>query len=213
MGSDDAPALAQRLAFSATVNGTRHDLVQTQAYLSLPDIDNPAHRAVIRLALTATEAQHHDVLGEFQDLIRTVHSETGGAKIAMGFLSKWTGTKVPDGRVTPKAAAEVRGALLALNNADVPYSVREGEQGEKADLVAECHIKQVGVRLKTSMRLVPEKHEVRVLHERWENRSADYANEQYGRGHAPAVFTQRETVTGPTAVNNGSSRSVLTPGR
>ncbi|WP_239092332.1 hypothetical protein [Streptomyces sp. SID14478] len=79
----------------------------------------------------------------------------------------------------------------------MPYSVREGQRGEKADVVAECHIGRVGVRLKTSMRLVPEKHEVRVLHERWENRSAGDASGQYGRGHAPAVYPQRETVTGP----------------
>ncbi|MEV1019689.1 hypothetical protein [Streptomyces sp. NPDC050264] len=115
----------------------------------------------------------------------------------MGFLSKWTGTRVPDDRVTPEPVTAVRDALLALNSRDMPFSVREGQHGEKADLVAECHIKRVGVRLKTSMRLVPEKHEVRVIHERWENRSAGNANGQYGRGHAPATFTQKETVTGP----------------
>jgi hypothetical protein len=115
----------------------------------------------------------------------------------MGLLSKWTGTRIPDGRVTPKPEADLLGALLALNSPDVPYNVRVGQQGEKADLVAECHIKRLGVRLKTSMRLVPEKHEVRVIHERWENRSAGNADKQYGRGHAPAVFTQKETVTGP----------------
>ncbi|MGW6137375.1 hypothetical protein [Streptomyces sp. NPDC055140] len=77
VGPAGAPALTQRLAFSTTVNGTHHDLVQTQAYLSLPDIENPANRVVIRLVLTATAAQHDDVVGEFQDFIRTVHSDTG----------------------------------------------------------------------------------------------------------------------------------------
>ncbi|MEV1019688.1 hypothetical protein [Streptomyces sp. NPDC050264] len=76
VGAADAPALTQRLAFSATVNGTHRDLVQTQAYMSLQDIENPAKRVMLRLALTATAAQHDDVLGEFQDFIRTIHSDT-----------------------------------------------------------------------------------------------------------------------------------------
>lgn len=47
------------------------------------------------------------------------------------------------------------------------------------------------------MRIVPEQHEVRFLDERWENRSDDNANAQYGRGHAPAVYRQWETKEGP----------------
>jgi hypothetical protein len=77
VGPADAPALTQRLAFSATVNGTHLNLVQTQAYMSLADIENPTNRVVIRLVLTATAAQHDDVMGEFQDFIRTVQSDTG----------------------------------------------------------------------------------------------------------------------------------------
>ncbi|MFI1534246.1 hypothetical protein [Streptomyces anandii] len=92
---------------------------------------------------------------------------------------------------------EVRAALLALNRPDAPYRVRNALPAEKADLVAECEVRRVGVRLKTRMRLVPDKREVRFLHERWENRSPDNANAQYGRGHAPAVYRQWQTEQGP----------------
>ncbi|MFE0739135.1 hypothetical protein [Streptomyces sp. NPDC058855] len=115
----------------------------------------------------------------------------------MGIFDKLTGTKRPDSAVVPRTADEVRAALLALNAPDVPYRVRNATPTEKADLVAECQVTRMGVRLKTTMRLVPDKQEVRFLDERWENRSADQANTQYGRGHAPAVFKQWETKQGP----------------
>ncbi|MFI5674499.1 hypothetical protein [Streptomyces cellulosae] len=51
--------------------------------------------------------------------------------------------------------------------------------------------------LKTRMRLIPEKHEVRFLAERWENRSSDNADARYGRGHAPAVYRRWVTEHGP----------------
>ncbi|NVK81546.1 hypothetical protein HG542_28405 [Streptomyces morookaense] len=76
-GSADAPSLAQQLTFSAVVGTARRDLVQSQAYLSMFDIKEPHKRAVIRLVLTATAAQHESVLGDFQDFIRTVRPNTG----------------------------------------------------------------------------------------------------------------------------------------
>ncbi|MFJ5271358.1 hypothetical protein [Streptomyces sp. NPDC088358] len=116
----------------------------------------------------------------------------------MGRLwDRLTGTKYPDSGVSPLPSAEVRAALLALNGPDAPYRVRNALPVEKADLVAECRIPRVGVTLKTRMRLIPEKHEVRFLDERWENRSSDQANAQYGRGHAPAVYRQWKTEQGP----------------
>ncbi|WP_330354494.1 hypothetical protein [Streptomyces chartreusis] len=77
VGSIDAPALTQRLAFSSIVDGVRRDLVQSQVYLSLSDVEDPHKRAVIRLTLTATAAQHDAVLGDFQDFVRTVRPDTG----------------------------------------------------------------------------------------------------------------------------------------
>jgi hypothetical protein len=116
----------------------------------------------------------------------------------MGRLwDKMTGTKHPEGGVAPLSAAEVRAALLALNGPDVPYRVRNASPDEKAELVAECEVRRVGLRLKTRMRLVPEKREVRFLDERWENRSSGQADAQYSRGNAPEVFRQWETQQGP----------------
>ncbi|MEU7558811.1 hypothetical protein [Streptomyces eurythermus] len=108
-----------------------------------------------------------------------------------------TGTKRPGVGAVPLPAPEVRAALLALNGPDVPYRVRAASPGEKADLVAECRVPRVGLTLKARMRLVPEKGEVRVLEERWENRTSGPADAQYGRGHAPAVYRQWETSRDP----------------
>ncbi|MFE6840190.1 hypothetical protein ACFVFI_35860, partial [Streptomyces sp. NPDC057705] len=77
VGSADAPALTQRLNFSAAVGDARRNLVQSQVYLAVLDTEDPHRRAMIRLALTATEAQHDGVLGEFQDFVRTVRPDTG----------------------------------------------------------------------------------------------------------------------------------------
>lgn len=115
----------------------------------------------------------------------------------MGLFDKLTGTRYPDSGAAPRSAEEVRAAMLALNGTDVPYRVRNALPAEKADLVAECQIRRVGVRLKTRMRLVPEKGEVRFLDERWENRASDNAHAQYGRGHSPAVYRQWELKQGP----------------
>ncbi|MET9774218.1 hypothetical protein ABZ023_08070 [Streptomyces sp. NPDC006367] len=115
----------------------------------------------------------------------------------MGLLDRLTGTRRPDSAVVPRSAADVRAALLALDGTDAPYRVRDALPGEKADLVAECHIRRVGVRLRTRMRLVPDRHEVRFLEERWENRSGGNTGSQYGRGHAPAVLRQWEKRQGP----------------
>ncbi|MFF3327557.1 hypothetical protein [Streptomyces sp. NPDC002889] len=76
-GSADAPALTQRLTFSGFVGDVRLDLVRSQVYLSMSDVEDPHKRAVIRLALTATAAQHDSVLGDFQEFVRSVRPDTG----------------------------------------------------------------------------------------------------------------------------------------
>ncbi|MFF1963643.1 hypothetical protein ACFVW5_08505 [Streptomyces sp. NPDC058232] len=45
-------------------------------YLSIVGTRDPRRRAMIRLAPTATAAQHDGGLGEFQDFVRTVHPST-----------------------------------------------------------------------------------------------------------------------------------------
>ncbi|WP_324609438.1 hypothetical protein [Streptomyces sp. NRRL S-378] len=77
VGSKDAPALTQRLSFSAVADGARHELVQSQVYLSLADTEDPHRRAMIRLALTATTAQHDEVLCQFKDVVRSVRPDDG----------------------------------------------------------------------------------------------------------------------------------------
>ncbi|MET9881809.1 hypothetical protein ABZZ20_01370 [Streptomyces sp. NPDC006430] len=77
LGSEDAPALTQRVTFSAVAGGARRDLVQSQVYLSMSDVEDPHKRAAIRLALTATAAQHDAVLEDFQDFVRSVRPDTG----------------------------------------------------------------------------------------------------------------------------------------
>ncbi|MFG2298580.1 hypothetical protein [Streptomyces sp. NPDC048603] len=77
IGSDEAPGLTQRLTFTAFAGGTRRDLVQSQVYLCMRDVKDPARRAVIRMILTATAAQHDSVLGDFQAFLRTVRPDDG----------------------------------------------------------------------------------------------------------------------------------------
>ncbi|MFJ2593285.1 hypothetical protein [Streptomyces erythrochromogenes] len=77
VGSEGAPALTQRLSFSAVADGARRELVQSQVYLSLTDTRDPHKRAMIRLALTATAAQHEEVLEQFQDFVRSVRPDNG----------------------------------------------------------------------------------------------------------------------------------------
>jgi hypothetical protein len=79
IGSADAPGLTQTLAVSAVVGGVPRDLVQSQVYLSMLDIADPRKRVVIRLVLTATAAQHPEVVDDFQDFVRTVRPDTGAA--------------------------------------------------------------------------------------------------------------------------------------
>ncbi|MDX3538634.1 hypothetical protein PV721_30690 [Streptomyces sp. MB09-01] len=77
VGFADAPALGQRLSFSAAADGTRRELVQSQAYLTVVDTEDPRKRAMIRLALTATADQHDRVLEDFQDFVRSVRPDSG----------------------------------------------------------------------------------------------------------------------------------------
>ncbi|WP_432036576.1 hypothetical protein [Streptomyces cucumeris] len=76
-GSTEAPGLTQKLSLTAVAGGVLRYLAQTQVYLSVCDIDDPRQRLVIRLALTATAAQHDTVLGDFRNVVRTVHPNTG----------------------------------------------------------------------------------------------------------------------------------------
>jgi hypothetical protein len=75
VGSADAPGLTQTLLVSTTAGGVARDLLQTQVYLSLLDVTDHHRRAVIRLTLTATAAQHGELTHEFQEFLTTVRPD------------------------------------------------------------------------------------------------------------------------------------------
>ncbi|GHB36457.1 hypothetical protein GCM10010347_02140 [Streptomyces cirratus] len=77
IGSAQSPGLTQRLTLTAVVAGVRRDLVQSQVYMALTDVTDPHRRALVRSILTATAAQHDDVLPDFQEFLRTVRPDTG----------------------------------------------------------------------------------------------------------------------------------------
>ncbi|QES48667.1 hypothetical protein DEJ50_13360 [Streptomyces venezuelae] len=114
----------------------------------------------------------------------------------MGILDTYLGTRRPAGGVAPLPALELRSALLALNGPGVPFTVRNGTAKE-GDLVAECRLPQLRVRLQTRMRLDAAKREVRALDERWENSSGAQALGEYSRGPANAVYRVWEKQQGP----------------
>ena len=121
----------------------------------------------------------------------------------MGLFDKLTGTTRPAGGVAPLPAEDVRAALLALNGPEVAYRVRNGTPDEGAALVAEWRVEDPAWRtffvrtqltrtLKTRMRLVPERHEVRALDEQWEvtwvgDTPRLARSREYGRGHSTTV--------------------------
>lgn len=131
----------------------------------------------------------------------------------MGLLDRFTGTLHPDGGAAPLSATEVREALLAVNGPDKPYVVRNARPAEKADLVAEWRVLEPAWRsfflrtrldrtLKTKMRLVPGKHEVRALDEQleitWIGDTPKLAKSaEYGRGQVTTVSKQWTIERGP----------------
>ncbi|MGW1710429.1 hypothetical protein ACWCP8_34325 [Streptomyces sp. NPDC002206] len=136
----------------------------------------------------------------------------------MGIFDKLTGTKRPSSGVAPRSAEEVRAALLAINGPDVPYRVRNATPKEGDGLVAEWRILEPALRtffvrtrldrtIKTRMRLVPEKHEVRTFDEQWEVTWV---------GDTPSLRASREYSRDTTALADWSQerwRELLRVGR
>ncbi|HLV58062.1 MAG TPA: hypothetical protein VKY81_04215 [Natronosporangium sp.] len=78
VGTPDAPGFSQVVRLVADVDGTPRQLVQTQVYLSLLDVDDPRRRVVLELVLTSTVGQLATVIGDFQRFLRTVRPLTPG---------------------------------------------------------------------------------------------------------------------------------------
>ncbi|MBA8822760.1 hypothetical protein FHX42_000089 [Saccharopolyspora lacisalsi] len=96
----------------------------------------------------------------------------------MGLFDWFTGTKRPEGGVTPRSPQEVYQSLLAVNRDDAPFVVRDGSP-EGVDLISEWrimdpvwyeHFKAFSVTkyYQIRMRLDPSKQEVRSVDRTWE---------------------------------------------
>ncbi|MFJ9040031.1 hypothetical protein ACIRF8_26040 [Streptomyces sp. NPDC102406] len=71
-GLTDAPGIAQDLVLSTTLRGEPIELCQSQVFLGLEDVRNPAQRAVLEIVLTAKQNQIGEVIGDYKDFLRTV---------------------------------------------------------------------------------------------------------------------------------------------
>jgi hypothetical protein len=71
-GLTDSPGIVQNLILSTTLRGEPIELCQSQVYLGMEDVRNPAQRAVIELVLTATQSQLDQVIDDYKEFLRTV---------------------------------------------------------------------------------------------------------------------------------------------
>lgn len=71
-GTPDAPALTQTLRLSGRLRGLPLELVQSQVYLVMQDVHDPAKRAVLEFALTAKPTQLDAVQEDFKEFIRSI---------------------------------------------------------------------------------------------------------------------------------------------
>ncbi|MGW5496056.1 hypothetical protein [Streptomyces olivaceoviridis] len=74
-GLTDSPGVVQNLRLSTTLHGEPLELVQSQVYLGLEDVDRPSQRAVIELVLTTKPEQLAAVLDDFKQFVRSVRAD------------------------------------------------------------------------------------------------------------------------------------------
>ncbi|MFH9088409.1 hypothetical protein [Streptomyces sp. NPDC017673] len=74
-GLTDSPGVVQNLRLSTTLHGAPLELVQSQVYLGLEDVNRPSQRAVIELVLTAKPEQLAAVLDDFKQFVRSVRAD------------------------------------------------------------------------------------------------------------------------------------------
>ncbi len=96
----------------------------------------------------------------------------------MGLFDWFTGTKRPEGGVTPRSPQEVYQSLLAVNREDAPFVVHDGSP-EGVDLISEWRIMDpawhsyfsafsMNKAYRIFMRLDPSKNQVRTVDHSWE---------------------------------------------
>ncbi|MGA4879291.1 hypothetical protein [Streptomyces lydicamycinicus] len=71
-GTPEIPALTQTLRISTSVRGFPVELVQSQVYLLMQNVHDPAEHAVIELALTAKQSQLDQVADDFEEFVRSI---------------------------------------------------------------------------------------------------------------------------------------------
>ncbi|MGW3205413.1 hypothetical protein [Streptomyces sp. NPDC001135] len=71
-GLTDSPGVVQNLRLHTTLRGEPLELLQSQFYLGMEDVRNPAERAVLEFVLTAKPTQLDAVIEDFQAFLRTV---------------------------------------------------------------------------------------------------------------------------------------------
>ncbi|GAA3806048.1 hypothetical protein [Streptomyces chiangmaiensis] len=76
-GLTDSPGVVQNLRLSTTLHGEPLELVQSQVYLGLEDVDRRSQRAVVELVLTAKPEQLPEVLDDFKEFVRSVRADEG----------------------------------------------------------------------------------------------------------------------------------------
>lgn len=117
-------------------------------------------------------------------------------------------THPPDDIGPPCTPDEVIEALLDLNGPDAPWTVRDGDPDEGADLVADWHctdpawskyfyrVREDSV-LQTRMRLMPDEHQVRSLDYQWQLGNSGGQLYTRGRGQYRYVSGAWEIARGP----------------
>lgn len=76
LGVADAPGLAQDIRITLR-DGAVRELVQSQVYLTVPDVTDSGKRAVVRAALTAALDQVDIVMGDFREFLGSIRLDTG----------------------------------------------------------------------------------------------------------------------------------------
>ncbi|WJV48134.1 hypothetical protein [Streptomyces flavofungini] len=127
----------------------------------------------------------------------------------MGIFSRFERvTHPPDDTAPPCTPEEVIEALLDLNGPDAPWTVRDGEPKEGADLVADWHCTDPAWRtyfyrvndqsvLQTRMRLMPDEHQVRALDCYWQLGNSTGDIYTWGKGQYRYVSAAWELNRGP----------------
>lgn len=72
VGTPEAPALTQTLRLSGRLRGLPLELVQSQVYLIMQDVHDPARRAVLEFTLTAKSSQFEEVQDDFKEFVRSI---------------------------------------------------------------------------------------------------------------------------------------------